>query len=613
VQRRLWAKLSELAGWLLIYDNVDDPADLGDLRPPDRGRLLVTSRRPAVGRLAPLVEVPEFDRAESLLLLRKRCPSLSDEEADQIAAAVGDLPLAVEQAGCFITETAVAIADYLQLLAARPAAAGLADTTLDRHPGLAAVVIASRARLHTCNPCAAALLDQMAFLAPEPLPLSPRRDGNGPVLGVQVGDPAATATAVRDLTGLGLARRIGTALQVHRLVQALLRARLSAAEQTRTRLAAQQLLATVDPGDPDDVASWAAYAAVTPHVEAAALHGGATRAETEPEQFRALLLRVCRYLYVSGRYRAGRDLAARTYQKWTASLGGDHADTLTSASSLANHLRGLGEYASARELDEDTLARRRRVLGDDHPATLRSAHSVAADLYQLHKFAAAHDKFNDTLNRMRHALGDDNPDTLTSAHGVAAALRALRDYPSARDRDTDTLARRRRVLGDDHPDTLTSAHSLAIDLRGLHDFPKARDRDTDTLARRRRVLGDDHPDTLTSAHSLANNLRALGEYASARELDEDTLTRLKRVLGDDHPDTLTSAHNLAEDLHQLGEVAAARDQFKDTLTRRRRVLGDDHRDTLSSEHNLAAVLASLAEHAHPRDQEAADRPGTGSA
>ena len=48
-------------------------------------------------------------------------------------------------------------------------------------------------------------------------------------------------------------------------------------------------------------------------------------------------------------------------------LGGDHPDTLASASNLAIDLGAPGEHQAARELDEDTLDRGRRVLGEDQP------------------------------------------------------------------------------------------------------------------------------------------------------------------------------------------------------------------------------------------------------
>jgi hypothetical protein len=71
-------------------------------------------------------------------------------------------------------------------------------------------------------------------------------------------------------------------------------------------------------------------------------------------------------------------------------LGGDHPDTLTSASNLAGDLYALGGYERARDLDEDTLTRFRQILGDDHPDTLTSASNLAADLHALGEHERAH-------------------------------------------------------------------------------------------------------------------------------------------------------------------------------------------------------------------------------
>jgi hypothetical protein len=552
VLRLLWAALGERTDWLLIYDNVDDPA-LADLRPPDSGRLLLTSRNPALHRLAALVEVREFARAESVALLRRRCPALTEAQAAQVADAVGDLPLAVEQAGCFLTDTGFDVADYLHLLATQPTQAGLADRTVEQHPGLVAVVAAGRARLDAASPTAAAVLDQLAFCAPEPLPLTPRRAPAAPAgaagrFGVQVGDTAATAAVVRHITRLGLARQIGTSLQTHRLVQALLRDRLPADEQARTRRAAQQLVATATPGDPEDPASWPAYATLTPHVQTLADDSDPpshSAGDAEPDQFRTLLLAVIRYLNRSGQGRAGRRLAEQAHRRWTRTLGPDHPDTLKSANNLAACLWALGDAAGARTLYEDTLARIRRVLGDDHPDTLKSANGLAICLWSLGDPAGARTLHEDTLARIRRVLGDDHRHTLHSAHNLAICLWSLGDLAGARTLDEDTLARFRRVLGEDHPDTLVSASNLAEDLRGLGDLAGARTLDEDTLTRRRRLLGEDHPDTLVSANGLAEDLRALGDATGARALHEDTLDRRRRVLGEDHPDTQETLRQLA--------------------------------------------------------------------
>ncbi|WP_007513523.1 FxSxx-COOH system tetratricopeptide repeat protein [Pseudofrankia saprophytica] len=552
VLRVLWAKLAARDDWLLIYDNVDDPSSVAGLRPPQNGQLVLTSRDPAAGRMADLVEIAEFDRAESVALLRRRCPALTEVQAGEVSAAVGDLPLAVEQAGCFLFDTGLGVADYLCLLTAQPEQAGLSDPTIEQHPGLVAVVAASRERLHVASPLAAHLLDQLAFCAPEPLPLTPT-PGSGVSaepgrFGVQFGDIATTATVVRHIARLGLARHTGTVLHAHRLVHGLLRARLSSTEQVHGRRSARRLIATASPGDPDDPAAWPAYAALTPHVQALAGSARDDPADPDdvPEPFCALLLAVTRYLWVSGQNPAGRQLADAAHRYWTRALGTDHPDTLAAANSLALCLWSLGDPDSARVLEEDTLARRRRVFGDDHL------------------------------------------DTLRSASNLAVCLRLSGDLDGARLLEEDTLARRRRVLGPDHLDTLRSAHNLAGCLWSLGDPQVARALFDDLRVRYRRVLDDrfHHP---RSTHLSAAEPRPLGETATPRNLFEDTLARRRRALGIDHPDTLTSAHDFALCLSVADGPDAARALFEDTLVRRRQALGDAHPDTQATARQLAAL------------------------
>src|SRR3954463_6138247 len=91
--------LGELAGrgrWLVVFDNAEDPRALSRLLPEGPGRVLITSRNPAWRGVAEVVGVRESTRAESIALARGLAPELTEVEADRVADAVGDLPLAVE-------------------------------------------------------------------------------------------------------------------------------------------------------------------------------------------------------------------------------------------------------------------------------------------------------------------------------------------------------------------------------------------------------------------------------------------------------------------------------------------------------------------------------------
>jgi hypothetical protein len=87
------------SNWLLIFDNAENPDDVERFFPKGGpGSIVVTSRNARWGDLANSLPVDVFDRQESIELLRRRGPDLQVIDADRLAAALGDLPLAIEQA-----------------------------------------------------------------------------------------------------------------------------------------------------------------------------------------------------------------------------------------------------------------------------------------------------------------------------------------------------------------------------------------------------------------------------------------------------------------------------------------------------------------------------------
>ena len=135
VARRIknWFENCQDIKWLLIIDNADNMESIDEqnqsslqtvktiasLIPKGRGGcVLVTSRnRAANGQLASLGEelhVMDKENAKSFLF---KCSQVLDEpeEADLLVETLGCLPLAIEQAGGFIRETGVSIAEYREL------------------------------------------------------------------------------------------------------------------------------------------------------------------------------------------------------------------------------------------------------------------------------------------------------------------------------------------------------------------------------------------------------------------------------------------------------------------------------------------------------------------
>ena len=505
-------------------------------------------------------------RDESVALLTGRVTGLAGTDAAQLATALGDLPLALAQAAEYLAETGMAAAEYLALLGTRAREILDQGRPVSYPMSLAAATQLAADKLADGDPAAAELAGLCAFLAPEPIPVDLFTGAAGELparLAARAPDPIAWRQTLTEVSGHALAHLDHRGLQMHRLIQAILRDRLTPEQAAATRERAEAILVANNPGETGNPAIWSRWAQLMPHLLAADL-----AATTNPD-LRWLACEASEYLLYRGDTHSSYDLTAYLCPQWRERLGEDEETVLSVAYKLAWTLRQLGRYAEARDLGQEVVVRARRVLGEDTQNTLAYANGLALSLREMGEVQAARDLDQDTLDRKQRVLGEDHPSTLNSASNLANELRMLGEVQAARDLDQDTLDRYRRVLGEDHPDTLTSAQGLALDLHELGEVQAARDLDQDTLGRCRRVLGEDHPSTLASANNLAIDLHELGEVQAARDLNQDTLDRRRRVLGEDHPSTLASANNLAIDLHELGEVQAARDLDQDTLDRRR--------------------------------------------
>jgi len=528
---RLLGALRGRDRWLVVFDNAEHPAALRRFLPGGAGHVLITSRNPDWRGVATGFGVAQFARAESISLLRSRLPELAPADADRVAEALGDLPLAVDQAAALLADTGMDADSYLGLLAQRTSEVLARGRDEDSEASAAASWAVAFDRLAADDPAGLQLLTAVAWLAPEPVPLTLLTEHPDPLptpLREAAADPLALTERTATLRRRGMARVTPGAVEVHRVPAALLRARTAAAEDIDGGGWAPtvvRLLRAVVPGDAwNNPPVWPIWRPLLPHVLAAV--DPDRDLDDVADEVSWLLRTAGGYVQSRGEPRAARPLFERAYQLNQNRLDADDEDMLATTIDLSLLLADLGEHEQARQLDEDTLTRYRRVLGEDHP------------------------------------------DTLSSANNLAIRLADLGEHEQARQLTEDTLTRYRRVLGEDHPDTLSSANNLANDLADLGEHEQARQLTEDALTRYRRVLGEDHPYTLRSANNLAIRLADLGEHEQARQLTEDTLTRYRRVLGEDHPDTLSSANNLALRLADLGEHEQAR-QLREEVEARR--------------------------------------------
>ncbi|MFG3103192.1 FxSxx-COOH system tetratricopeptide repeat protein [Streptomyces sp. NPDC048182] len=582
--------------WLLVFDNADRPEDLEEYFPSGEGHVLITSRNQSWAGHAHPVSVDVFSREESVRFLRRRVPGMPAEDASRLAEALGDLPLAVEQAGAWHAETAMSVDEYLQLLGEH--AGRLLDTSVPSgypHSVVATWNLAME-RLGRRSPAAVQLLRLCSCMAPEPISWAMLRSAAFAPL------PSPLAEALRDPVELGLVtREIGrlalaridhrsNSLQMHRLVQAVLFNQMSEQEQEDTYHLTHVLLAAADPHEPENGDNWRRYAELRPHIRP-------TRAvECDHREVRDLVLNEIRYLYLYGDYTGGTELAEFARKEWQQRLGEEHPQTMRATRSYATLIRTFGRFDEARELNAELLVRARRVFGEDHEETLAIANSTAADLRVLGDFEQAEQRDGDTLDRLTRGFGRDYPLALMSAANHALDLRLLGRFREALELDADTYQRRQRIFGPDETVTLVVAANYARDQRELGDYRGSVESLRAVYPKLRDLHGSEHPNTLDVAKNLAVSLRAMGAYEEAYDRSSRTVDRYRARYGEGDLNTQAAVGNYAVDLLLRGELEEAERLAAQTVAGYVQLFGPEHPYVPMTETNHALVLSALGEH-----------------
>jgi hypothetical protein len=533
------------ARWLLVFDNAVDRASVERFVPPaGNGRVLVTtqSQHWSPGQA---LDVPVLDTDVAADFLVSRTGDPDQAAARELAEELGGLPLALEQAAAYVQATGTTLAGYLSLFRDRQADL-LARGDPTGHPAdVTATLELALSRLARKAPAAAELLRLLAFLAPESVPLASLLTGPvtglpGPetaaIVGPLLGNPVAVGDAIAALRCYSLIAPAGDGLVLmHRLVQAVIRARLTVEAAAQWEQAAAALVEAAVPADPQAPAAWPACAALLPHARAVL------------DLTSSGIGRIAEYLGHSGSYPAARDLFRLIADAYEAddAYGPDHPDTLKVRRELARWTANAGDAAGARDQLAVLLPASALILGPEHPETLRIRRDLASWTGQAGDVAGARDQFAALLPVSALILGFEHPETLSNRHNLACWTGQAGNAAAARDQCAALLPIRVQVEGLDHSGTLATCHELAHWTGQAGDAAGARDQFAALLPMSERVLGPDHPHTLTARHELARWTGDAGDAEGARDQFAALLPMSERVLGPDHPHTLATRSSLA--------------------------------------------------------------------
>ena len=511
----LYRELGQRSRWLLVFDNATEPRDLAPYRPPaGGGHLLITSRNLAWGAMATPIAVQVLPRADAVAFLRARTGRPNDPAADLVAAALGDLPLALEQAGAYVEQTSGSLAHYLKLLETHLGELLRLGVPLDYQDTVATTWALALKQIQAEAPAAEDLLRLAAFLAPEDLPrplLNEHADQLPDRLQRATSDPLAYDQTLSALSRYSLVTLTEHTLGVHRLVQAVVRHDLNQQSTQGWAGTAVRLVLAAFPQKSEDPRTASDCARLLSHAVTAAGHAEEVSANLKDTSL--LLDRAAKYLWSRAELRQARQLFERALAIDEARLGPNHLDTAMSLNNLGTVLRGLGDLHGARTTLERALVGFEAQLGLNHPRVANNLINLGVVLADLGDLPAARTTLEHAVAICEAEFGPSHPSTATSLDNLGTVLADLGDLHSARTAFEGALTIREAEFGPDNLNTATSLVNLGMVLRRLGDSPAARDHYQHGLAVFEAQLGSDHPNTVTVRQNLAAVLGELGARA----------------------------------------------------------------------------------------------------
>ncbi|MEJ8848532.1 tetratricopeptide repeat protein [Variovorax rhizosphaerae] len=586
----LLAWLHRNPGWLLIADNADTEAAaqaVEALLPRlTGGHVLITSRLSnwsgAIETL-PLEVLQEPAAVEFLLArtdARRRKQADDAAQARILAGELGGLALALEQAGAYIAQRRLTLADYLAAWRGqRDKVLAWYDPRLMHYPK--SVAVTWQTSFDQLDEPARRLLLRLAWLAAEPIPESLLKV---PAAGAAPGEDVYAALAA--LESFSLVTRASTepSFTVHRLVQAVTRSSASVSALT-------EALGWIDAafvGEPSDVRTWPVLEPLLPHAQAVASHAEEAGIATPTGR---LLNQSALLLLEKALHGEAEPLIRRALAIDENSFGAGHPRVATRLSNLAELLKATNRPDEAEPLMRRALAIDENSFGAGHPRVAIGLNNLAALLQATNRLAEAEPLMRRALTIEENSFGAEHPNVAIELSNLSTLLHATNRLAEA-----EPLIRRALVIdensfGAEHPNVASRLNNLAQLLKATNRLAEAEPLMRRALAIDENSFGAEHPYVARDLNNLATLLQATNRLAEAEPLMRRALAIDVNSFGAEHPEVAIDLNNLAQLLHVTNRLAEAEPLMRRALAILVSSLGADHPKSQTVMRNYANLRA----------------------
>ncbi|HZZ45083.1 MAG TPA: FxSxx-COOH system tetratricopeptide repeat protein [Tepidisphaeraceae bacterium] len=542
--------------WLLIFDNAPNTARVLDLLPRGRnGHLIVTAAQGNWAGFGPGIDLGPLPRAEAVEFLKKRAGRSDDEDAETLAKAMGDLPIALEQAGALIAQQHVSFRYYLRQFEQLWAELLESDHRSATHPGAVAMAweLAYR-QLRAAEPAAADLLALCSYLSSDEIRLSLLHGGArfaSYPLAPALADSLQLPRLAEMLTKYSLADFDERSIHLHTATASLARTRLPEDDQRTWARVAMRLAADAFKYRSDDATSRRDAGEVLPHL-----------------------------------------LAAATY---TETLNLDPAAVSKAFYDAGQFFYDCGQYSRARDAFQKALDISQTLYGSTHPRIAAISDSLARALSRCGDIEQSRQNFERAIEIDSAAYGYNDPRVATSVNNYGRYHFARGDYKTAQAQFEWARTVIENHYGADHPRVAAVINNIGYTHGSSGDLAQARQLLEQAMEMAQRTYPDGHPDVARIAGNLGRVLYAQNDYRAAKPLLEKALVIDRAALGYDHPDTGRDHLFLGDLLAATKDFAGAETHYQQAMNAAEAAAGLYSQAVLACLDKLAALRTSIGD------------------
>ncbi|KAL7269776.1 hypothetical protein RUND412_007546 [Rhizina undulata] len=601
-----WLGKKENRGWLLLVDNHDnaEEGELDRLIPVcDWGSIVITTRLPDLHRFGTCVEVEAIGAESGLeLLLRssgkfERKPDDAElEEAREIVKTLGELALALDQAGAYIASLQLPFYEYRERL--KKGMKAVFRKKIPGHnllPQKASVLTTWELSFQALSKNARQLLHFCAFLSNEDIPDKLFRYGKSAVPWIME-DEHNLDDAIENLFTFSLAKRKESrdSFWIHPLVHVWARERNDNKEQ---RQIAEDTLALVATSifNEDHKSShdhWVFQRRISSHLSVCEKHIADYFAESDSQKIVEASSAIGLAYKTFYSFKKAEVFYRTELDRREKIFGEHHVSTSEIMQNIGKVFYVQDRYDEALEWYQKEFELKEKALGKYNPSTIETVDRIAETFRLQGRFDEALEWDQRALEGKENSLGTDDPGIIRILYGISKKFRDMKRYDQAIEWYKRTLERKDRVFGKHHSSTLETVDDIADCVYIQERYDEALEWYQQVLERKEMALGMDHYSTFETMDHIAECLIAQERDSEALEWYQRALERKDKALGKDHPSTLQTVHDIAEFFFYQERYDKALEWYRKESEVKERTLGKDHPDTLYTLKRISLVLGA---------------------